>query len=115
MKKNVKIPVMKKVIVILIAGFVALLLGLHYIMSNMGLNNAEKVSEQTIGYAKEKLETYNNYTSNDRTKSLVRLLDKVSAFTEILKQETDVDATLEAYVKEQRMQGIIVLDRFIAE
>ena len=110
MKKNVKIPVMKKVIVILIAGFVALLLGLHYIMSNMGLNNAEKVSEQTIGYAKEKLETYNNYTSNDRTKSLVRLLDKVSAFTEILKQETDVDATLEAYVKEQRMQGIIVLD-----
>lgn len=110
MKRNVKTPIIKKIIVVLILGFFVLLLGLHWIMSNMGLNNAEKISEQTIRYAKEKLETYNNYMSNDRTKSLVRLMDKMSAFTEILKQGTDIDATLKQYAEEQRIQGIIVLD-----
>ena len=83
---------MKKVIVGFIAGFFIFLFGLHHIMCNMGLDNAERVSDQTISYAKEKLETYNNYLSNDRTKSLVHLLDKVSAFAEILKQEADAGA-----------------------
>ena len=102
---------MKKVIVGLIAGFFILLFGLHYIMSNMGLNKADRVSDQTISYVKEKLETYNNYLSNDRTKSLVRLLDKVTAFTGILNQETYTGETLKQYVKEQHMQGIVILDK----
>lgn len=109
MKTNRKKP-MKKVIAGLIAGFFILLLGLHHIMTNMGLDNADRVCNQTIRYVKEKLETYNNYLSNDRTKSLIRLLDKVTAFTEILKQETCTSETLDQYAKEQRMQGIVILD-----
>ena len=109
MKKNVKKP-MKKVILGLIVGFFILLFGLHHIMANMGLDNASRVSEQTVGYVKDKLETYNNYQANDRTKSLVRLLDKVTAFTEILDQKSCTSETLDQYAKEQRMQGIVVLD-----
>ena len=101
---------MKKVIVGFIAGFFILLFGLHHIMCNMGLDNAERVSDQTISYAKEKLETYNNYLSNDRTKSLVHLLDKVSAFAEILKQEADAGEMMDQYAREQRIQGLIVSD-----
>lgn len=101
---------MKKVIVGLIAGFFILLLGLHHIMTNMGLDNADRVCDQTIRYVKEKLETYNNYLSNDRTKSLIHLLDKVTAFTEILKQETCTSETLDQYAQEQRIQGMLILD-----
>lgn len=109
MKKNMKKPI-TKVVAGLIAVFFILLCGLHHIMTNMGLGKADRISDQTVSYVKEKLETYNNYLSNDRTKSLVRLLDKVTAFTEILDQETGTSEILNQYVKEQRMQGIIILD-----
>ena len=68
MKKDMKKPI-KKLVAGLIAGFFILLIGLHCIMTNMGLDNANKVSDQTIDYVKEKLEIYNNYLSNDRTKN----------------------------------------------
>ena len=110
MKKNAKKPI-KKGIAALTAGFFILLFGLHHVMVNLGLNNADKVSNQTVEYVKKKLETYNNYLSNDRTKSLVRLLDKVTAFTEILDRKTCTSATLNQYAKEQRMQGIVILDK----
>ena len=110
MKKNAKKPI-KKGIAALIAGFFILLFSLHHVMVNLGLNNADKVSNQTVEYVKKKLETYNNYLSNDRTKSLVRLLDKVTAFTEILDRKTCTSATLNQYAKEQRMQGIVILNK----
>ena len=109
MKKRAKKPI-NKVIVGLIAGFFILLFGLHSVFSNMGLDNADRISGQTIGYVKEKLETYDNYLSNDRTKSQVLLLDKVTAFTEILNQETCTSEILNQYAKEQHMQGIVILD-----
>lgn len=110
MKKNVKKPV-RLGIVAFIAVFFLLLFGLHHIMTNLGLNKADEVSNETVGYVKEKLETYNNYLSNDRTKSLVRLMDKVTAFTGILNQETCTSETLNQYAKEQRMEGMVILDK----
>ena len=96
MKKNMKKPI-TKVVAGLIAVFFILLCGLYHIMTNMGLGNADRISDQTVSYVKEKLETYNNYLSNDRTKSLVRLLDKVTVFTEILDQETGTSEILNQY------------------
>ena len=110
MKKNVKKPV-RLGIVAFIAVFFLLLFGLHHIMTNLGLNKADKVSNETVGYVKEKLETYNNYLSNDRTKSLVRLMDKVTAFTGFLNQETCTSETLNQYAKEQRLEGMVILDK----
>lgn len=110
MNKNMKIPIIKKIIIALIAGFFLLLFGLHYIMTNMGLDNADRVSDQTITYIKEKLETYDNYLSNNRTESMFHILDKISAFTGILKQGRDTDRFLNQYAREQRIQGLLVLD-----
>ena len=41
-----------------------------------GLTSIEKIRVQTIEYIEEKVETYDNYRANDKTKSLVHLLDK---------------------------------------
>ena len=111
MKMNAKRSIKKKVVVLLIAGFFVLLFGLHFIMKNMGLNQAERACDQTINFTKSKLETYDNYLSNDRTKSLVRLMDKVTAFTEILKQTPKSEKALDQFANEQRIQGMIVLDK----
>ena len=111
MKKEAKNVKKKKVVELLLAGFFLLLFGLHAVMTNMGLDDTQQLSDDTITYVKDKLETYNNYLANDRTKSLVRLMDKVTAFTEILKQNTVSSEELDRFAKEQRIQGMIVLDQ----
>ena len=93
--------------IILILCIVAIqLLSVHY-----GLKTTAKLKEQTVEYAKEKLETYDNYRANDMTKSLVRLLDKTLAAIHNLEYEKDFYAqSIGAYAYEQHLAGIIVLD-----
>ena len=55
----------KRVITFLVIMFFVILLTNHRIMVKMGLNNAEKVSRQTIGYVEEKLKMYENYLQED--------------------------------------------------
>ena len=110
MENTAKMPKKKIVIISLVLLFFALLLSLHHIMSDMGVNRAERISNQTIEYVKLKLETYDNYIANDETKSLVRLLDKLTVFADILKNEPVSEEEINHYAKSQRIQGIIVLD-----
>ena len=93
--------------IILILCMVAIqLLSVHY-----GLAATAELKEQTVEYAKEKLETYDNYRANDMTKSLVRLLDKTLAAIHNLEYEKDFYAqSIGAYAYEQHLAGIIVLD-----
>ena len=74
------------------------------------LKNTEKLSSDTIKYAKEKLETYDNYQANDETKSLVRLLDKTTELAKNMNSHQYTDAELNTYACEQHLTGIIVLD-----
>ena len=110
MEKTAKAPKKKIFVASLILLFFVLLLSLHRIMSNMGVNRAEQISNQTIAYVKLKLETYDNYIANDETKSLVRLLDKLTVFADILKNESVSEEEINHYAKSQRIQGIIILD-----
>lgn len=91
-----------------------LLLGMaviHVTSVYNGLAKAERLKERTTEYVIEKLETYDNYRANDRTKSLVRLLDKTVGIIHNLEYEKDFDIrSLEAYVYEQHLSGIVVLD-----
>ena len=91
-----------------------LLLGMaviHVTSVYNGPAKAERLKERTTEYVIEKLETYDNYRANDRTKSLVRLLDKTLGIIHNLEYEKDFDIrSLEAYAYEQHLAGIIVLD-----
>lgn len=111
MEHTAKRKTKKIVIAVMILMFIVLVLGLHRIMSDMGVNRAERISEQTVEYTKLKLETYDNYMANDETKSLVRLLDKITVFADILKNENISETDLDRYAKSQRIQGILVLDQ----
>lgn len=92
---------------LLIFGMVAL----HLIAVYRGLASVEKTRNLTMEYIEEKIETYDNYKSNDRTKSLVRLLDKTLGVAYNLEHdEFFYSNKVGIYTYEQHLTGLIVLD-----
>ncbi len=109
MRKNVK-KIVNQVVVGLALGFLIILVVIPSVMIRRGINHANEVCSQAITYTKEKLDTYINYESNERTKDLIGLQDKVQGFADFLRQGVDDQNALEQYAKDQRMQGVAVLD-----
>ncbi len=100
-----------KIVRLTVAVLIFCMMVFHIVFVYYGLAATEKLRKQTLEYVKEKLETYDNYRANDRTKSLVRLLDKTLAVIHNLEHEDDFDIqSIEAYAYEQHLTGIIVLD-----
>lgn len=67
--------------------------------------------DETISFAKSRINRYEIYTANDRVKSLVRLLDKSEELSRVLDAEHDFTAQdMDNYAKQQRLNGVLVLD-----
>ena len=65
----------------------------------------------TISFAKIRLQNYEDYTANDRVKSLVRLLDKSTELADNMKKLAPYSQQdLDGYVEEQRLSGAFTLD-----
>ena len=85
--------------------------GTYLIFAQRGLKNAEKTFEKTEKYAQGKIIAYENYQINDRTKSLMRLVDKtIEASRNLAVKEKGSREALSDYISEQNITGIIVLD-----
>lgn len=66
---------------------------------------------KTTSIAKIKLHDYDNYTANDRVKSLVRLLDKSKEFSSNLNKIAHYgQKDINEYVTEQRLSGVFAVD-----
>lgn len=71
-----------------------------------------KTLDKTIAVAKIKLQNYEDYTANDRVKSLVRLLDKTKELTRNMKRmDSYGQQDFDVYVSEQRLAGAFVVDK----
>ncbi len=76
---------------------------------NKQLNNT---LNETFGFVKQRIESYEAYNTNDRVKSLVRLLDKTTELSRTMAQEKNLSADmLDEYAREQRLTGVLVLDQ----
>ena len=76
---------------------------------NKKLNNT---LDKTFDFAKNRIERYEIYNTNDQVKSLVRLMDKTTELSRVLAQEGNLSAEmLDEYAREQRLTGILVLDQ----
>ncbi len=75
--------------------------------------NVRKVAEETLSLMQARVIRFDNYQANDRTKSLVRLLDKTSELSRCLAEEPadTVQSFLNQYVYDQRLTGVLILDR----
>ena len=99
------------VVMLTVAVLILSMTALHVVFVYYGLAVTERLRTRTFKYVKEKLETYDNYRANDRTKSLVRLLDKTLVVIHNLEHEDDSDIqSIAAYAYEQHLTGVIVLD-----
>ena len=79
-----------------------------------GLDRRElsETLDKTTLVAKNKLQDYDNYTANDRVKSLVRLLDKTKELgTNLSKINKYGQQDLDEYITEQRLSGVFVSDK----
>ena len=66
---------------------------------------------ETISFTKIRLQDYEDYTANDRVKSLIRLLDKAEELSrDMKKMEFYGEAELDEYVTRQRLTGAVVFD-----
>ena len=76
---------------------------------NKKLNNT---LDETFDFAKNRIERYEIYNTNDQVKSLVRLMDKTTELSRVLAQEGNLSVEmLDEYAREQRLTGILVLDQ----
>ena len=94
----------------LLAGLVLVLLGYS---AHTALDTADvrRVAQQTLSSGSGRLQRYENYMANEKSKSLIRLLDKANELSRCLAQETaDRSGFLADYVHQQRLTGVILLD-----
>ena len=93
-------------VVLLLAG--AVIWGIFTGLDHNELNTA---LDRTTSIVKSKLQAYDDYTANDRVKSLVRLLDKTRELsTDLSRINTYGQQELNAYISEQRLSGAFVSD-----
>ena len=96
-------------VMLLVGG--ALAFSLHHVMTIRDMCKVQSTIEESFAFVKTQLIKYDNYVSGDKAKSLVRLQDKADEAARVLRDEPDFGvAELETYVRDQRLDGILVLD-----
>ena len=88
----------------LLAGLVLILLGYSAITA-LDKAGVRRVAQQTLFSMSGRLQRYENYMANEKSKSLIRLLDKANELSRCLAREQgDRSALLASYTHQQRQQ-----------
>ena len=74
----------------------------------------QSVLHDTLTFMKNRIESYDHYRSTDKTKSLMRLADKVEALNTELKLMESYDVqSLDSFARQQRLTGVLLLDEHL--
>ena len=104
-KKSWKLSVLPLTVLIL-AGIVT-----WGIFTGLDRAELEDTLADTISFTKMRLQNYEDYTANDRVKSLVRLLDKTVELSRDMKERDSYgQQELDDYVVQQRLTGAVILN-----
>ena len=94
----------------LLIGIVLLALG-GVLVNAKARMNARTAAERTLTFVTSQIDRYEVSRTNDRTKSLIRLLDKTTELAERIACDGELTASvLDGYAYNQRLTGIVVLD-----
>ena len=94
----------------LLVGLVLILLGYSAITA-LDKAGVRRVAQQTLFSMSGRLQRYENYMANEKSKSLIRLLDKANELSRCLAREQgDRSALLASYTHQQRLTGIFLLN-----
>ena len=100
-----------KIIVTAVAAGILMFAGVHIALTNQAIRDAREFTGQTLEFLDNRVTEYKNNVTNDKIKSLIRLLDKTVELVEILDYDRTYTADrLKRYAHEQRLSGIAVFD-----
>ena len=81
------------------------------VLGGQDQKNVLATTDETIDFLKEQVVRYDNYVTNDKTKSLIRLLDKTAELSRCLGLSGAADQDIfDDYVYNQRLTGAVVVD-----
>ena len=91
---------------------VVLMAGLFAILTVQNRRAAQKVTGQVLEVIEARVIRHDSATADDKAKSLVRLLDKLTELRRCLGEDgrEDTQAFLDQYAYDQRLTGILVFD-----
>lgn len=69
-----------------------------------------KTVNESLAFSKLRINRYESFITNDRVKSLVRLIDKSVELSSVLKESSLSQSKLDSYIENQRLSGCLVLD-----
>ena len=105
-KKSWKISCLTLVILILSG------VAIWGMLTEIDKKSLQKSLNETISFTKIRLRNYENYTANDRVKSLIRLLDKSKELSSDMKKMKPYgQKEIDDYVEEQRLSGVLISDK----
>mgnify|MGYP002518789116 CR=1 FL=1 len=91
-------------------GLVLLALGAAFVLVRSRAA-ARAATERTLAFVAEQMDRYEDGAANDKTKSLIRLLDKTKELAErVFAADGLSPDALDAYAYDQRLTGAVVLD-----
>ena len=94
-----------------VAVFGVIALSLSVRLTYKDEQQAQQVLDESLSFVQEKITSYDCYVSNDRTKSLIRLLDKATELDHnIALDHSDLTLLLDSFCERQRLSGAIILD-----
>ncbi len=102
-----------KINIALILPIVLVLLGIvcFSLFSSFDRNTLIRTVNESLSFSKLRINRYEGFITNDRVKSLVRLIDKSVELGTVLKESSLSKAKVDSYLEEQRLSGCIVLDK----
>ena len=105
-KKSFRMSCLRLALLVVLGGFV------WGAFTGIGKAKLETALDSAISFSKARIVTYDSDTSNDRIKSLVRLLDKTENLRRDMVEYSDFEQSdLDTFAGDQRLSGVLVLDR----
>ena len=105
-KKNVVIRLIPPVAGVLLLAFIFLL------TTYMAKQTVSGVADETLLYARQTCERYDNYVSDDKTKDLINLQEKAISIAMYEQYGVTIHKDiLDAYVVDENLTGVVVTDK----
>ena len=84
---------------------------LFFLLTSMDRRKLQCTVDNTIAFARARIQRYEDFNTNDKVKSLIRLLDKSTELSRVIAAEGIPDQEkLDRYVEDQRLSGVLILD-----
>lgn len=101
-----------KINIALILPFVLIFLCIacFLVFTSFDRKNLIKTINESLSFSKLRINRYESFITNDRVKSLVRLIDKSVELSTVLKESSLSQSKLDSYIENQRLSGCLVLD-----